>query len=521
MPVTVERLVSLVRAGFCGYSAVVQKVHFIRAGWAVACAVLLPGCMVGPDYTPPAADAPGTPDAWHVALVDGLEADAVSVSPWWQSFNDPTLDELVLLAEQRNLGLQTAATRIEISRARYGIASADLWPSLSGFGFAQWKKRSDNRPQINDIIPNSEYIAALDMSWEIDLWGRVQRSMESAEARVQESIEDWRDLLVTVRAEVAASYIAARTLQQELRMLRQGLELRARTLELTEQKYAAGTATELELAEAIAAFSDIESRIPGVETDLAKSINRLSVLIGEAPGPLRDRLAEPAPVPMPPTRIAIGIPADAVRQRPDIRAAERRIAANSAKIGEATANLLPRFTIQGAIGFEALSFDNWLNSDNLTGGIGPAVVWPLFTAGKILSDIEAADLRTRASVTMYERTVLTAFEEIENVLIGYVNAIATRESLRETVVAYERVVALSAQRYEAGVEDLDRLLEAQRLLLKAEEQSVKADGQVSTYVVSLYRALGGDWQLPPGPEPVEEKGQEPELAQAALEQSEP
>lgn len=477
--------------------------------------------MVGPDYTPPDPSAPGTPDAWHVALIDGLEGDAVSVSPWWQSFNDPELDALVLLAEQRNLGLRTAAARIDVARTQYGIASADLLPSLTGLGLMQWRKRAADDRIVSDIIPNSDYISALDMSWEVDLWGRVRRSMQSAEAEVEESIEDWRDVLITVRAEVATSYIAARTLQNELRMLREGIALRREALVLTEQKYEAGTATELELAEAVAAITAVESRLPGVETDLAKAVNRISVLIGEAPGPLRERLAEPAPVPTPPTRIAVGIPADAVRQRPDIRAAERRIASKSARIGVATAALLPQFSINGAIGFEAFSFDRWFNGDNLTGSIGPAVVWPIFTGGKILSGIEAADLQTREAVMMYERTVLTAFEEIENVLIGYTNAIATREYLRETVAAYERVVALSTQRYEAGVEELDRLLEAQRLLLKAQEQSVKADGEVATYVVGLYRALGGDWQLPPGPEPVKEKDEQPDLAQASLERPEP
>lgn len=475
--------------------------------------------MVGPNYKPPKADAPGTPDAWHAALIDGLDADPLAVSPWWQAFGDPQLDELIFLAEQRNLRLRTAASRIDLARAKYGIAAGDLLPVIDGIGLAHWTRRGRDG-FVSEIVPNSDYVAALDMSWEIDVWGKVRRSMQSADAEVEESIELWRDLLVTIRAEIATSYIVVRTLQDELRMLRQSIAFRRDALVLTEQKYEAGTATDLELAQAVAALNAVESRIPGVETDIAKAINRISVLIAEAPGPLRDRLETPGPIPAPPPRIAVGIPADVIRQRPDIRAAERRIAAQSAQIGVATANLLPQFKINGAIGYEALSFDNWFNGNNWSGGIGPSVVWPIFTGGRILNDIDAADLRTQQAVLEYEQTVLTAFEEVENVLIGYVNAITTREHLRETVVAYERVVALSSQRYEAGVENLEDLLESQRLLLKAQEEYVKADGEVVTQVVGLYKALGGDWQLPPGPEPGKAPDEKSDLAQATSERLE-
>ncbi len=473
------------------------------AGWGFVGACLFTGCMVGPDYEPPSADAPSTPEGWHTSMADGLDDQPLEVSAWWRSFNDPQLDTLIALAEVRNLRLQTAAARIDVARAKYGIAAADLFPMVDGVGHAHWTRRSRDST-LSEIVPNSDYVAALDMNWEIDLWGRVRRSMESAEAQAEASVEDWRGLLVTIRAEVAASYIAARTLQQELQRLNDGIALRREALDLTQQKYDAGTVTDLDLARAIASLNAVESRIPGVETDLAQSINRISVLIGEAPGPLRERLDASAPIPTPPVRIAVGIPADVIRQRPDIRAAERQIAARSARIGEATALLLPQLKINGAIGYEAFSFDNWFDGDNWTGGIGPAVVWPIFAGGKILGNIEAADLETRAAVLEYEQTVLGAFEEVENVLVGYVNAVATREHLRETVEAYERVVGLATERYEAGVEDLEDLLESQRLLLEAQEEHVKAEGQVAVLVVDLYRALGGEWHLSPGPTPPQE-----------------
>ncbi|MEO0965710.1 MAG: efflux transporter outer membrane subunit [Planctomycetota bacterium] len=462
------------------------------------CGLPLSGCMVGPDYTPPTVDPP---DAWHAALVDGLDADTAEPSAWWRAFDDPTLDELILLAEERNLRLRTAAYRIDLARAQFGFAAADLMPGIVANGQAQWQRRSDESNIASEILPDSEFVAAIDMSWEIDVWGRVRRSMESARAEIQESVEMWRDLLVTIRAEVAMSYVAVRTLQEELRMLEASIALRREALDVTQQKYDAGVVTDLQIAKALAALSSVESQVPPVQTDIAKAINRISVLIGESPGPLRDRLDQPGPLPAPPARIAVGIPADVIRQRPDIRAAERRIAVESAQIGANVANLYPQFTIGGSIGFESTSFNQWFNADNFVAGVGPSVVWPIFSGGKILSSIESADIETREAVLKYEQSVLLALEEVENVLIGYVNAISSREHLRIAAEAYEEVVGLSTERYEAGVEDLDRLIDAQRLMLEAQEAYVKADGQVTAQVVSLYKALGGDWQLSPGPTP--------------------
>ncbi|MEM9251362.1 MAG: efflux transporter outer membrane subunit [Planctomycetota bacterium] len=468
------------------------------SAWLASFGLSLGGCMVGPDYEPPMV---ATPDAWHAELIDGLDDEAVEPSPWWQAFNDPILDELIVLAQQRNLRLRTAAYRIDIARAQFGFAAADLMPGIVANGQAQWQRRNDESRIASEIIPDSEFVAALDMDWEIDVWGRVRRSMESAKAEIEASVEMWRDLLVTIRAEVALSYLAVRTLQEELRVLQASIALRRESLEVTRQQYDAGVATDMQVAEAVASLSSAEAQVPALLTDIAQSINRLSVLIGEPPGPLRDRLEVPAPLPAPPVRIAVGIPADVLRQRPDIRAAERRIAVESAQIGANVANLYPQFSINGSIGFESTSFNQWFDAKSFIAGIGPQVVWPIFSGGKILSGIEMADLETREAVASYELTVLSAYEEVENVLIAYANALATRESLRLAAESYEVVVEQSTQLYDAGVEDLDRLIYAQQLMLQSQEAYVQADGEVVAQVVNLYKALGGDWQLAPGPTP--------------------
>lgn len=464
--------------------------------------------MVGPDYKPP---EPQAPDQWHVTLTEGLSEEHREPSAWWQAFGDEQLDELILQAETKNLHLRTAASRIELARAQHGIAAADLYPSLNAGGRVIWHHRADDR-RVSDILPDNNYIAALDMSWEIDLFGRVRRSMQAAEANVQASVEDWRDVLVTIRAEVAQSYIAVRANQEEARLLREGIRTQRETLELVTQKYEAGVATDLELARAQASLDEVESRLPEVETRIARSINRISVLIGEAPGPLREKLGEPGPLPAPPADIAVGIPADVIRQRPDIRAAERHLASETALIGVAVANLYPRLKINGAIGFESTSFSQWFEGDNWSGGIGPVVSWPLFDGGAVLANIRATDLEAQQALFAYELRVLHAFEEVENVLIAYSNTLLTQRHLQQLVAAHERVVALSSQRFDAGVEDAEELLRAQRALLDAQLSLARADSNAAGNVVSLYKALGGDWQMPPGPEPVEEEKKEAEEA---------
>ncbi len=471
------------------------------------------GCKVGPDYTPP---QPPAPDAWHVELINGLEAGPREASGWWESFGDEKLNHLILLAEGRNHNLQIAVSRIEEARAKYGAAAADLWPGATVGGLIQ-RRRVPQRQLVSEIVPNSDYIASLDIDWEIDLFGRIRRSIESAEAEVQATIEDWRDVLVLIRAEVASSYIAARALQLEADILRQSIRFNRETLDLVTQKYEAGVANDLQLARARADLGAVESKLPGVETDIAMSINRISVLIGEPPGQLRVGLSGPGRLPSPPARIAVGIPADVVRQRPDIRAAERRLASKTAAIGVATANLYPRFRLNGWIGFESTSFNGWFDGDNWTGGLGPSMIWPAFSGGKLLEGVNIADQQTRQALLKYEQTVLSAFEEVENALIAYANSVAAKRLLEETVYEYERVVALSSQRYAAGTEDLESLLLSQRLLLNAREALVKAEGQSAVDVVTLYRSLGGDWQTPPEPTPEagrdhDDTGDEPDEA---------
>lgn len=459
----------------------------------------LSGCMVGPDYEKPQLVMP---DSWHVELVEGLQHGSSDPGAWWLEFNDPMLVELVYLAERRNLDLRSAVSSIREARAQYGIAASDLFPQVTFNTTADFMSGSARTPEIDMgsmqlIYEDQAYHMGLDLGWEIDLWGRVRRSMESAQAEISTTIEDWRDILITIRAEVAQSYISVRSFQLQISSLKKTIESQTQTLKLVKQQYEAGVSDELQVAQAEANVADVEAQLPMLVESLAESINRLSVLIGEAPGPLRDRLAAVEPVPQPPDEIGVGIPADIIRRRPDIRAAERSLASATAQIGVAEAALFPALQITGTGGFSSNDLSKWLTSQSLGGVLGIQVSWPFFTAGRLLNVVRVSNEQTLQALYSYEKTVLSAIEDVENALIAYAQTLREREQLRRSVEAYQRVVNLAQERYKSGADDLQTLLLAERYLFQSEQTLAQVEGQVSANVVILYKALGGAWEIVP------------------------
>ena len=492
-PVRVHTLMKLY-----GKNALRKVVGFLSF---TSAAVVLGGCMVGPDYEKPQVLMP---DSWHVDLIDGLVSSETQTSgPWWVEFNDPLLVELIGLAERRNLNLRSAVSTIREARAQYGAAAADLYPqvSLGADGDFSTGNQRTLAPTAGAIpgfeYENQAYSLGLDLGWEVDLWGKVRRSMESAEATVQETVENWRDVLVTLRAEVAQSYIVARAYQQQIAALQTTIDSRVASLMLIKERYDVGVATELEVAQAEANLADANAQMPMLVESLAKSFNRLSVLIGEAPGPLRDRLAAIGPIPRANDEIGVGIPADIIRRRPDIRSAERSLAAATANVGVAEAMLYPALKITGSGGFSSTQFSNLIDSSSLGGVLGIEVSWPFFTAGRLEALVEVSDEQAKQALYFYEQTVLNAIEDVENVLIGYVQNIRAREAVARVVTSYRNVVVLSSERYARGVDDLQTLLEAERFLLEAEQNLAMLEGQVASSVVVLYKALGGAWDVVP------------------------
>ena len=451
--------------------------------------------MVGPDPTPPKTVLP---DSWHTDLVDGLDDDTWSPHAWWRTFQDPLLDELIAAAERNNLDLRIAESRIREARAAYGVAAADLFPQFNLEAESYFR---DGTPSNVQSVGTDEeyYTGSLDLGWEIDLWGRVRRSMQSAEYQVLAQIEDLRDAMVSVRAEVARSYLEARSLQGQRAAILTEAETRRKTLDLVMDQFRVGVTNELEVAQAEAQLADALALLPSYEEEIADAVNRISILLGSSPGPLRDRIRESfdpdQPVPMPSERIAVGIPADTIRRRPDVRAAERLLMSAAAEVGVAEAALYPTLRINGQGGFSSTRFREWLDVNNLGGLIEIEVSWPIFTAGRLRSVVKARSEMAEQALLTYEQTVLSAIGEVENAIVAYAATIDERDRLRRAVDAYGEAERLAVARYEAGRDDLESLLTIERLALEAVQKLAQAEGQVASNVVGLYKALGGAWEI--------------------------
>lgn len=459
-------------------------------------AFTLGSCTVGPDYQRPQIQVP---DAWHMAVVEGVTTETAAPGDWWAAFDDPTMVELIALADQRNFDLRIATSSIRQARSEYGIAAANLYPQLSlepEAGFSDGNAEPGvGLNNANNNGSDSAYQLTMDLAWEIDLWGRVRRSMESQEADLEAEIEAWRDILITIRAEVAASYIEVRSYQAQIDALEDTIVSYQQTFELVAQTYARGEANEIELAAADANLARLTAQRPPLRDAINKAINRLSSLIGEYPGGLARQLAVTKPVPRPPANIGVGIPADVIRRRPDVREAERRLAAASALIGVAEASLYPALQINGAGGFSSQQIAGLFDSGQLGGMVGIDFSWPIFTAGRLEAVVDLRNEQARQALLALQSTMIDAVADVENALSDHLESQLEQAAVNRTEVAYARVMDFTTDRFRRGVDDFGTLLEAERDLLAARQALAVADGQVAANAVLLYKALGGGWDV--------------------------
>ena len=448
------------------------------------------GCAVGPDYQEPAIDMP---DAWHQELVRGLSAGETSLDTWWTVLGDPLLVGLIERADQGNLELRQAFERIAEAQARRGIAVGEWFPSVDADALYDRSKLSEEIGLPVSGDPRDLYSTGLATTWEVDLFGRLRRSVESADAELAASVEDYRDLLVVLYAEVATNYIDVRTLQQRILSAERNVASQKDTLELVRIRNRVGLVGELDLRQAELNVSRTASFIPSLREALAASVNRTAVLLGEYPNQLHAELREPAPIPLPEAEVAVGLPVELLRQRPDLRAAERQLAAQSARIGVATADLYPRLALLGSFSFDAISTASWFTSGAQAWNFGPQLRWNLFDGGRIRSNVRAQEALTRQALAGYEQTVLLAVEEVENSLSGYAEERARLEELRRGVRAAEQTVELVQVLYKTGLVDFLNVLDAERSLFEAQDQLLESEGRVAKNLVRVYRALGGGW----------------------------
>lgn len=466
-----------------------------RRGACVAAllAVALGGCAaVGPDYSEPQLAVPA---GWSAGT--GTDAmDAVLLARWWHGFGDPVLDRLVADALAANLDLAQARARLREARARRGVAGAALAPSvdasLSG-------SRSRSSGQSGSGSTRELYSAGFDASWELDVFGGLRRSVEAAQADLEASVESLSDTRVSLAAEVALNYIDLRTAEQRLAIAEESIASRGENHQIIRWRQQAGLVSELDLAQATTDLESTRAVLPPLRTAVTEAKNRLAVLLGRNPGELESLVHADRPIPLAAGEIVAAIPADTLRQRPDVRVAERRLAAQTARLGEAEAARYPSFRLSGSLGLEALELDaladRGANTHSLFGGITA----PVFNAGRIAANIEIQDALVEQARLAYRAAVLAALEEVENALTAVANTDARRAKLAEAAAAARTTLAIAEYRYASGLADFLSVLDAQRTQLSLDEQLAGSTGELARAQVRLYKALGGGWSTEPLP----------------------
>ncbi len=465
--------------------------RLIHLSFICAFMALFAGCItVGPDYKQPTISlAP----AWNSQLKSGLiteEIDSKTLGTWWTTINDPELSGLIDRAVTGNLDLKKAKARVREARAQRGVTSASLFPTLDATGSAVWSRTDKNTGSGRS---GELYSGSFDAGWELDIFGGVRRSVEAAEADLDASQEDLHDVLVSLLAEVALNYVELRTLQAQIAATEANLKTQTDTFQLATWRQQAGLSDDLAVQQARYNLENTRSLIPTLRTSLEEALNRIAILLGEQPGKIHRELTVRKSIPAAPLKIAVGVPADLIRRRPDVRRAERELAAQTARVGIATANLYPKFTLSGSIGVEAVALGNL--SSRISSFMGsPRVTWPIFSGGSIRQNIEVQSARQEQAMIIYEATVLSAVEEAENIITAYAEQQIRRDSLKFAEEAARQAAELAQRKYEAGLTDFTGVLEAQRSLLSFQEQLARSEGAVVSNLIRLYKALGGGWE---------------------------
>ncbi|MFO7840385.1 MAG: efflux transporter outer membrane subunit [Desulfosalsimonadaceae bacterium] len=456
--------------------------------------VFISGCaMVGPDYTKLRPEAGKN---WEASMDKGLETsrpEKEKLSRWWRVLNDPVLSKLEKKAVEGNLDLKTAFSRLRQARLSRGISRSVLYPALDADGRAQRQQSSESMP-TGSGEEHDYYISRFDSSWELDVFGGIRRSVQAARAELEASRANADDVLTSLTAEVALNYIEVRTYQHRLDITRENIKIQKKTYEMNKSRYQAGLIDELAVHQALRNLERTRSTVSRLESGLRAAKNRMAVLLGLEPGLVDAELIPSRPIPQVPAKVAVGIPAEAMRRRPDIRMAERQVAAQTARIGAATAELYPSFHLFGTIGLESLDSGDFLDAQSEFWSIGPGVSWNIFRGRALRLNIELQTEKQKEAVINYKSAVLQAREEIEDALTRYAKEQIREESLQKAVSAAKRTEFLARDRFKAGLADFYNVMDAQRSLLDLEDELIQSRGQVASNLAGLYKALGGGWQ---------------------------
>ncbi|WP_262965406.1 efflux transporter outer membrane subunit [Methylobacter psychrophilus] len=462
--------------------------------------------LVGPDYVKPES---AVETKWINQLAPEISQRSVELSTWWKVFNDPVLDKLIAEARLQNLNLQVAGTRILEARAQLGIVTSNEYPQLQQMnGDLSKQQISAFAPNTSSLIDRSYASTGIgfDMGWELDLWGKFRRGVESSVANLEASVAGYDDVLVSLTAEVARTYVLVRTSEIRIQVARDNVKIQERTLEIAKALFSGGLINELDYLQAESLLSNTRASIPPLEAELRQAKNALSVLLGRTPGTIDSYLTESKPIPVAPAQVAIGVPAELLRRRPDIRLAERQLATQSALIGVAKADLYPHFSLLGSISLRASdaaltyasmggsTLGQLFNAKSFQYFIGPSISWDIFNYGRITNQVRVEDARFQSLVGVYRNTVLNAAKEAEDSTAGFLNAQQQRDQLQLSYAAAKRSTDLSLYQYSEGLVDYQRVLDSQRTLATSQSALASTTGNIAINLIALYKAVGGGWE---------------------------
>ncbi len=465
------------------------------------------GCsLVGPDYVEPEA---AVQKDWVSSNDPKLKQRNAQLATWWKVFNDPVLDKLITEARSQNLSLQAAGVRIFEARAQLGIAVGTEYPQLqqAGGNVAQ--------QQISAFAPNTSSLIdrvfastgiGLDVGWELDVWGQLRRGVEASQANLDAIIANYDDTLVSLTAEVARTYTLIRTSEALIQVAHENVKIQQRTVEIAKALFDGGVINEMDYLQAETLLNNTRASIPPVENQLRQAKNALSVLLGKPVGSTDQYLTQSKPIPVAPIQVAVGVPAEMLRRRPDIRQAERQLASQSALIGVAKGELYPHFSLLGSISLSASdaaltyataggsTLGRLFDARSFQYSIGPSVSWNLFNYGRIKNQVRVEDARFQALIAAYQSTVLNAAKEAENSLSGFVNAQKQREELQKSYDTAKRSVELSLYQYQEGIADYLRVLDSQRSLFNTQDALTRSNSDITLNLINLYKSVGGGWE---------------------------
>lgn len=453
--------------------------------------VLLSACVLGPDYQKP---EPRFPDSWHNQQKTVNSAQVVDDANWWSQFNDPLLSQLIDQAMQHNHDLGIALTNIERAKALRRKTASGYYPTLDASGNASRSRFSRQTGFGANTGTRNTFSAALDASWEPDLFGRTHRAVEAADANIQAVEAARRGLMLSITAELATSYFEARGLQRQLAITRHSIELLKEVEEIARIQTDLGVTTELDLTQAQGERQSFEARIPNLEAEIAARSYRISVLTGQTPEFHTQTLLVTQAAPVPADLVPVGLRSEIIKRRPDVSQAERELAAATASIGIAKADLFPSFSLTGAIGTSARVFSDLFTGPTLTRSIGSVLGWPVFTGGSLTAGVDIAEADAKIALENYEQQVLLALEDSESSLIRYAKQWQTLKLLRKAEATRQQAFKIARLRYEAGEEDFMVILDAERTLLTAQTDIINSETQLLSSLAQLFKALGGGWE---------------------------